>query len=392
MSDNNMSKSKQKRLEIEKARKAQQKKKLLSTLCYILIPLAIIGLVVLAYFLYQQSKVDFSKHLSEEGIIEDINIEEYVTVNYQDMTFHESDLLPADETIDADLRTICEGYSFLSTDTSVVSKIGDRINISYTTYMDGVSLNQITPEQGGQDFIIGNSAIAEEFDNALIGHSAGDQFSIDITFPADYYDTTVAGATVTYDILVAGVYVVPEFDDAFVAEYLSGEAASAEEYRQNLIQQYYDENLRAAVTDSLSMNTVVLQYPEDYAENMERIYLSENQKQLQSYNSMYYEYLGYNMYNSVYEMFGYTSEEEYRQYIAATVADDVEYFMSVQYIYEMEGLTNTTEEVKNYYLSSGYDEITYQDTVNAYSYEYVAQMAMANRVLDYLMENATILP
>jgi len=390
MSQNEISKSKQKRLEIEKNRKAQKRQKAMSSLVVVLVILAIAGIVALGIYLHKQSEVSFGKYLEEDGTIEGINAADYVTMDYTSLSYNRADLLPTEETISADIEALCDTYATLSTDTTAATKAGDTVNISYRATLDGVSYNEVTPESGGTDYEIGSGVISEEFDNAMIGRTIGEEFTVDVTLPADYSDAALAGATLTYEVTLGGIYIVPEFDDAFVALNLSEEAGSAEEYRQNLIDNYYESNLRNAVITSLENDSVITAYPEDYLENMKKIYYSQNLQQFNSYNSMYYEYLGYNMYSSPYEMLGLTSQEEYDAYVTSAATADVEYFLVTQYIFEAEGMTNTPEEVKAYYIANGYDDATYNDMLAQYGIEYMAQLAMSEKVVSFLMETATI--
>ncbi len=64
MSNNEISKAKQKRLDIENARKEQQRKKALANLIAILIPVTIILVICLVYFLYQSKQLNYGKYLT----------------------------------------------------------------------------------------------------------------------------------------------------------------------------------------------------------------------------------------------------------------------------------------------------------------------------------------
>ena len=67
MSD--MSRSKQKRMEQEKARSAQHRKKAVATFWKIFIPLLIVAAIAGGVILYQRSKLDYSRYLNDNGSI-----------------------------------------------------------------------------------------------------------------------------------------------------------------------------------------------------------------------------------------------------------------------------------------------------------------------------------
>lgn len=386
MSNNEISKAKQKRLDIENARKEQQKKKALANLITILIPVSIILVICLVYFLYQSRQLNYGKYLTGEGLISDIDPADYVQFDYKSLSYSRAELLPDDALVDADIASTCESLATLSDDAALVTASENKISLTYNSSIGGVSYNAASQ----RDYTIGSAAVSDLFDEALIGHKPGDSFQMEIAYPADYSDTEVAGVTVTYDITIHGIYVVPEFTDELVAVNFSSIATTAEGYREYLVQQYFKENLRNAITDSLRNSGTVLNYPTGYLGNVKKIYLTQNQQQFEQYNQMFYQSLGYYAYNSVYEMYGYATEAEYLAALDSIVADDVVYYLDVMTVFKNEGMTNTREEVTNYYLEQGYDTASFQELETQYHFNYLAQMALADKVTNYLMDTVTI--
>ncbi|HPF29226.1 MAG TPA: hypothetical protein PLZ77_03855, partial [Lachnospiraceae bacterium] len=97
MSQNEISKSKQKRLDMENARKTQKKKRAMATMWAILIPLVIVASIIVLVIVYQNSKIDFSRGLTKEGTIAGIDINDYIQVDYQSISFNKADLLPTED-------------------------------------------------------------------------------------------------------------------------------------------------------------------------------------------------------------------------------------------------------------------------------------------------------
>lgn len=386
MSKSEISKSKQKRLDIENARKKQKRKKTISNLIAILIPVTIIVLICLVYFMYQSRQLNYGKYLTEEGLISGVDPADYIQFDYKSLSYNRADLLPEDATVEADIASLCDSLATLSDDADLVTASENKISLSYTASIGSVSYNSATQ----QDYTIGSGAVSDLFDEALTGHNPGDHYQKEIAYPADYPDTELAGVTFTYDITIHGIYVAPEFTDDLVAANFSSIATTAEGYREYLIQQYFDENLREAVTDSLSSGGTVLNYPADYLENVTKIYLAQNLQQYNQYNQMFYESLGYNAYNSVYEMYGFSTEEEYLASVNSMASNDVAYFLAVMTVFKNEGMTNTKDEVMNYYSEQGYDAAAFQELETQYHFNYLAQMALADKVTQYLTDTVTI--
>ncbi|MDE6744302.1 MAG: hypothetical protein K2J95_10535 [Lachnospiraceae bacterium] len=387
MSKNEISKSKQKRLDIENARKEQQRKKALSNLIAILIPVTIILVICLVYFMYQSRQLNYGKYLTEEGLISNVDPADYIQFDYKNLSYNRADLLPDDATVEADIASLCESLAELSDDAKLVTASENTISLSYTSFIGGVSYNAVTQE----DYTIGSGMVSDLFDETLIGHKPGDSFQIEIAYPADYPDTNLAGVTFTYDVTIHGIYITPEFTDELVAINFSSIATTTDGYREYIIQQYFDKNLQEAITDSLYNDGTVLKYPADYLENVRKIYLSQNTQQYNQNNQMFYEIFGYYAYNSIYEMYGYATEAEYLASVDSMASNDVAYYLAVMTVFKNEGMTNTREEVMNYYSEQGYDAASFQELETLYHFNYLAQMALAEKVTNYLMETVTII-
>lgn len=387
MSNNEISKSKQKRLDIENARKEQQRKKALANLIAVLVPVTVILLICIVYFMYQSRQLNYGKYLTEEGLISDINTADYIRFDYKSLSYNRADLLPDDETIESDIASVCESLAELSDDAALSTVSENTISLSYTASIGGVSYNAAAQE----DYTIGSAAVSDLFDEALIGRHPGDSYQTEIAYPEDYYNTEFAGVTFTYDITIHGIYVASEFTDDLVSLHFPSIATTAEGYREYLINQYYEENLRNAVTESLSNGGIVTDYPTNYLENVEKIYLAQNLQQYNQYNQMFYESLGYYAYNSVYEMYGFSTEEEYRASVDSMAANDVAYYLAVMTVFQNEGMTNTRDEVLAYYSEQGYDAAAFQELEAQYHFNYLAQMALADKVTTYLMDTVTVI-
>lgn len=92
---------------------------------------------------------------------------------------------------------------------------GDRVLIDFQGMLDGV------PFEGGaaKDFplVLGNNTLIDGFESGLIGARAGENRTLDVTFPADYRNTSLAGKDVQFAVTVKQVNepVLPEVNDEF---------------------------------------------------------------------------------------------------------------------------------------------------------------------------------
>jgi len=122
--------------------------------------------------------------------------------------------------------------SFVAADRA--AKDGDRITMSYLGKVDGEAF------EGGADenatLVIGSNRFIPGFEEQLAGVKAGDEKTIEVTFPEDYPAEHLAGKLAAFDVAVKEVAEPGEivFDDAF-AERLGLE--SIEKLRETVSKQ-----------------------------------------------------------------------------------------------------------------------------------------------------------
>ncbi len=91
----------------------------------------------------------------------------------------------------------------------------DRIVIDFTGRKDG----ELFPGGEGKDFaiLLGGGKMLADFEAQLIGMSAGQTKTFDLTFPADYQAQELAGQTVQFEVTVKSVEApqLPELDAEF---------------------------------------------------------------------------------------------------------------------------------------------------------------------------------
>jgi trigger factor len=102
---------------------------------------------------------------------------------------------------------------------------------------------------------IGAPANPPGFDEALIGLQGGEEKSFDVTYPADYTISELAGTTVRYDVSVKAVRkrVIPELDDEFAKDLgeFDSLAALRSRVRSDLEQEAAQETERETRADLL---------------------------------------------------------------------------------------------------------------------------------------------
>ena len=239
--DTKMSKSKKKRIAAENARRAQRAKKAMITVWAVLIPVAIVAAIVISAMMKYDSILDYSRYLTDEGFIKGLGDGD-ASIDYKSLTLAKADLLPDDATVQKDIDDFLERNESLSEDPARTADADDKVKLRYSSVMDGADYDASAEE--GEDMKLGDETISADFDAALVGHAAGDSYTVDITFPADDVDADRAGKTATYTVSVDGIYDIPELTDELVSANSAG-YATVEEYKQSIIDKYYEANSAA---------------------------------------------------------------------------------------------------------------------------------------------------
>jgi len=147
--------------------------------------------------------------------------EVYPQVALQDFSKIEINRLTAEVT-DADLDDMIENLRNQRAEFAEVkrkAKDGDQVNLDYTGIKDGVEFAGGKAE--GQTLVLGSKSMIPGFEEGIIGMKAGDEKTIDVTFPADYQAENLKGAAVQFKIKVNSVSEksLPELNDEFFKKF-----------------------------------------------------------------------------------------------------------------------------------------------------------------------------
>lgn len=125
------------------------------------------------------------------------------------------------------------------------AKAEDRVVIDFVGSVDGEEF------EGGKatDFVLamGQGRMIPGFEEGILGHKAGEQFDIDVTFPAEYHAENLKGKAAKFAITLKKVenIVLPELTEEFVKKF--GNAKSVEDLRVE-IKKNMQRELNNAVT------------------------------------------------------------------------------------------------------------------------------------------------
>lgn len=255
---------------------------------------------------------------------------------------------------------------------------GDTVTMDYLGKVDGVAFEG--GEAKGANLKIGSGQFIPGFEDKLIGHSIGETFDIDVTFP-DGYSEELSGKAAVFTITLHAIeeLIVPELTEDLLPE-LSETAKTMDEYKAEVkadLEKSNAESLKSQkeqlIWAALIENCVVEKYPEDKMEDI----LADIDSQfgyIASMNGMEVDEL-------VKAYYGITSKQMAHNLIKQEFA--------VELIAEKEKLTLTEETyeegLKEYAEQYGYDDV--EEFEEMVTRKEVEKMLLQKNVGEWLLEN-----
>ena len=368
----NISKSKSKREAQKKQNVKMRRQKFISKVVGTIISVAIVLLI--AWLIGKQIYLmairttpnsDYSAGLSADGKIADTDVLSALSlVDYKNISIPEDEVNATEEEVDEEINSMLDGYKELSTDPDVEIADGDEVNIDFVGTVDGVEFDGGNSNGAGYDLTIGSGSFIDDFEEQLIGHKAGENVTVEVTFPEDYGNEELNGKDASFAVTINGIMVPPELTDEFVAENLaeSEEVSTAAEYRAKIEHNFYEEHLEEYLTNYVVENSTVNSYPQKYLKSM---------KAVNKYND--------NMGDAI------EDEIEYEKELTERAKEDVKEAMVYQAIFESAGLSMDMDAYYNELIEENGEDYA-NNLKESYGEGYIAHMQMREAVTDYLVD------
>ncbi len=137
-----------------------------------------------------------------------------------------------DEDVENELKSMQERNARLITVEDRAAQDGDIAVIDFEGFCDGKAFEGGKAEK--YDLTLGQGSFIPGFEEQIVGHNAGDEFDINVTFPEDYQAAELAGKDTVFKIKLHEIKnkELPELDDEFAKDV--SEFDTLEEYKQDL--------------------------------------------------------------------------------------------------------------------------------------------------------------
>ena len=256
-----------------------------------------------------------------------------------------------DEAVDAEIEATRKRNARTVEVTDRAAAMGDIANIDYEGFVDGVAFDGGKGE--GHDLKLGSGSFIPGFEEQVAGHTVGEEFDVNVTFPTEYHASELAGKAATFKTKINTIKFeeLPELDDEFVkdvsefdtlAEYKADVKAKMEKRNDDRAESELGNTLALALAEKLEGEIPEVMY-EAEVENMVRDYDSRLRQNGIDLNT-YFKFTGLTL-------------ETLREQMRPQAEQQVKVRLALEKIASLENLTVTDEELEAEYtnISNAYN-------------------------------------
>ncbi len=204
-----------------------------------------------------------------------------------------------DELIDKEIEQVRERNSRLVTVEDRAAENGDTAVIDFEGFVDGVAFEGGKAE--GYNLSLGSGNFIPGFEEQIVGHKTGEEFSINVKFPDEYQAEELKGKDAEFKITLHEIKTkeLPEVDDEFVQDVSDKE--TLEEYKEELketVAKRLKDEAEKDVDDKISEKLMELlegEIPEAMYENQTNDMVRDFEMRLRSQGmdmQTYMQYMG----------------------------------------------------------------------------------------------------
>lgn len=178
-------------------------------------------------------KLDINK-IDENGVEMVMSLQcvpEFELAQYKGLTFTKEEVKVEEKDIEEAIRRELLRASRL-VETNKPVKVDDYVTLDFDGYVDGKQF------QGGKaenyQLQIGSHSFIDTFEDQLVGLNIGDKKDVEVTFPTEYHEASLAGKPAIFKCEIKNIRerIMPKLDEEFVSN--STEFETVEEYRNSI--------------------------------------------------------------------------------------------------------------------------------------------------------------
>ncbi len=308
--------------------------------------------------------------------------------DYKGLEVEKEDITVTDEEVENELTSMQERHAELVVKEEGQVEEGDTVVMDFEGFLDGEAFEGGKGENYSLE--IGSGQFIPGFEEQLVGKNGGEETEIQVTFPEEYHEESLAGKEATFKVKIHDIKFkeLPELDDEFAKD-ADDEVETLDELKEKIKtrlekqrQEEADHNLRQTLIEKASENAEI-DIPEAMVENELDRMLQEFEQNLQMQ--------GINL--EMYTQLTGQDENALKEQMKEDAKKRVQTSLTLEAIAEVENLEVTDEDI----------EKEFEKMAEMYNLEVdqVKQMLGANqdalkgdlkvrKAIDFLVDNAKI--
>lgn len=334
---------------------------------------------------YDYQNFAYSDGLDENGYWSGIRALDYVTLpeDYASIPLKKADIEPTEEDVQSQIDSLLSQNTTTQQITDRAAADGDTVNIDYVGTVDGEEFSGGNTNGRGTLVTAGSDAYIDDFLTQIIGHTPGETFNVEVTFPDPYENNPdLAGkdavfvTTINY---IQGDKQVPELTDEFVSQTAAladyGTAQGMKDtIRTSMENNKADNYVLQKVLDACQFS----EFPADLVDQLVNVSMAQFESQASAY--------GLDM-ETARSMMGYDSEDAQREAMTASAQEQLKTVVMLEAIAKAEGLTVDEDALTNYF-STNVGTSDYSAYQTYYGRGYLCQAVLLDSAMELVTSSA----
>ena len=323
----------------------------------------------------------------EGGVVLTIETELYPEVTlgqYKGIEVPKREVKVEESEVDAEVNRMAERNARIET-VDRAAQMGDTVVIDFEGFEGG------KPFQGGsaqnQTLQLGSGRMIPGFEDGILGHKGGEEFEINVTFPARYHVKDLAGKPVVFKIKLIDVCVrqLPALNSDFAKKV--GKVDTMEAFREQVRKQLHDGKHASALNRAKDQVLTQLasaaegELPSVLVESTYQQEMQNIQQQLQMQRMSLDRYL-----SQIHQ-----TRENFTANVHAAAEKNTRARMALLQVAQNEGLVPTDEEItKNLQERADRTKKTLEEVKASANIPAMQRSEAIRRAADWVIEHSTI--
>lgn len=326
----------------------------------------------------------YSAYLNDDGTLKGVDSATLVTLpQYKGIAVPAEEYTITDDELNTQINSILDQYATYDQITDRAIADGDVVNIDYVGTVDGEEFSGGNTNGRGTLVTAGSDAYIDDFLTQIIGHTPGETFDVNVTFPDPYENNPdLAGKAAVFHTTInyiQGDKHVPELTDEFVSQTSAlADYGTAQGMKDTIRTSMEDNKADNYVLQKVLDECQFSEFPADLVDQLVDVSMAQFESQASAY--------GLDM-ETARSMMGYESEDAQREAMTASAQEQLKTVVMLEAIAKAEGLTVDEDALTNYF-STNVGTSDYSAYQTYYGRGYLCQAVLLDSAMDLVTSSA----